>query len=399
MCYTDLLRVPAFFLLMLFLSCGSGEENEPVKSDLDEVLSQSQEALADISSIEYQATYKIKFFTEPDTSKVSGKCYLQRVKGDTLMGGKVWVEDENGYDRIYTVDQAYYLDRNDKTALVDDPSVNGIETLDGNIAFDLFFEPFLGGFNINLLEEDSVTISLIQEEESGEHFVIGFRYPDFGDFTDGFKKIWINKQSYLPEKVIYHVYWGEMVQFVELRITEMVINEPGVEDRFADFEIPEDYAIEFYAPTSVGDYETLGQGVQAPDFAFSDTKGNNYRLSEQKGKLVLLDFWYRSCYPCIKALPHLEELHQKYKDAGLVVWGIDSKEKEEQDVDLLQELMDENGLTYPTLLVEHSVDSSYNVRAYPTMYLLDQEGKVLFSQVGFGENTHLVLDSIIKASF
>src|SRR4051812_18502834 len=77
------------------------------------------------------------------------------------------------------------------------------------------------------------------------------------------------------------------------------------------------------AGTAGGGATARSSPGSAPDFTLRDLAGRDVRLSDYQGKnVVLLDFWATWCVPCEAALPHIEELYQRYKDNGLVVLGI-----------------------------------------------------------------------------
>jgi cytochrome c biogenesis protein CcmG/thiol:disulfide interchange protein DsbE len=68
--------------------------------------------------------------------------------------------------------------------------------------------------------------------------------------------------------------------------------------------------------------ETAGRGVRAPDFALSDLNGQTVRLSELRGKVVILNFWASWCPPCRKEMPDFAALYRGYRDKGLEIVGI-----------------------------------------------------------------------------
>ena len=78
---------------------------------------------------------------------------------------------------------------------------------------------------------------------------------------------------------------------------------------------------------SASDYKRveLVMGAELPDFTFSDFDGKKHKLSEFRGKFVLIDFWATWCKPCLADIPHLKELSEKYKDKGFEILGMDSE--------------------------------------------------------------------------
>ena len=116
------------------------------------------------------------------------------------------------------------------------------------------------------------------------------------------------------------------------------------------------------------------------DFALSDLSGNSIELSELRGKVVLLNFFETWCPPCREEMPTLETLYQTYKEQNFVVLGVagDASGKK-----LVEPFVREYGLTFPILLdTQKQVSQQYRIRSIPTVYLLDQHGKIAGMTVG-----------------
>jgi thiol-disulfide isomerase/thioredoxin len=99
-----------------------------------------------------------------------------------------------------------------------------------------------------------------------------------------------------------------------------------------------------------------------------------------KGKVVLLDFWTSWCGPCRTELPVLEKLHKEFRAKGLVVVGMNVGE----DKETMTKYLAKAGLTYPSLQVtaDDELLKSLSVNAFPTLILIDREGKVVLYEVG-----------------
>lgn len=119
-------------------------------------------------------------------------------------------------------------------------------------------------------------------------------------------------------------------------------------------------------------------GQPAPDFTLHDLDGREVRLSELRGKAVLLDFWGAWCGYCREALPGIEMIHRGLKDKGLVVFGIDSEEPE-----TARDYLQKNGYTL-TSLVDRKEDvvRLYHLAGWPTTVLVDRDGKVVYYGTG-----------------
>ena len=116
----------------------------------------------------------------------------------------------------------------------------------------------------------------------------------------------------------------------------------------------------------------------APDFVLQDLDSREVRLSELRGKVVLLDFWATWCGPCRAAFPMIELIHRSFRGKGLVVYGINDEPPQ-----LALEFLKKYGYSAPSLVdANRDAATKYNVRGIPTTVLIDREGKVAFYQVG-----------------
>ncbi|MFL5772620.1 MAG: redoxin domain-containing protein [Flavisolibacter sp.] len=127
-------------------------------------------------------------------------------------------------------------------------------------------------------------------------------------------------------------------------------------------------------------------GSMAKGFSATDINGNELRLTDYKGKYVLLDFWASWCVPCRKGNPHLKELYAKYKDKGIEFIGIADDDRAE---DAWRKAVDKDGigmwkhirrgLKYSNGEYDRSNDISENfgIHTLPTKILIDPEGKIV----------------------
>jgi thiol-disulfide isomerase/thioredoxin len=130
------------------------------------------------------------------------------------------------------------------------------------------------------------------------------------------------------------------------------------------------------------------QFKKAPEFqgisAYINSNGT--KLSDLKGKVVLVDFWTYSCINCIRTLPYLVDWNQKYSDKGLVIVGIHSPEFEfEKNMDNVKQAVTRFGIKYPVLLDnEHDTWNAFHNSYWPRKYLVDAEGFIRYDHIGEG---------------
>lgn len=141
------------------------------------------------------------------------------------------------------------------------------------------------------------------------------------------------------------------------------------------------YAIFIGAVSFIGTGASLASATEsAPDFTLKSTQGDNIRLSEHRGEVLLLNFWASWCGPCRQEMPLLDALQQRYSKLGFNVVGVNV----DKDSALASKLLKDIPVTFPVLLDNTgNVSASYNVSAMPTTVLIDRDGNVRYLHKGY----------------
>jgi thiol-disulfide isomerase/thioredoxin len=139
--------------------------------------------------------------------------------------------------------------------------------------------------------------------------------------------------------------------------------------------------------------------VPASDFELLDMDDNKIRLSDYRGKVVLLNFWATWCPPCIREMPSMERLHQQVSADDFKVLAVNQMEDVDQVFAFTGQL--EVDPTFEILFDSTSkVSHDYAVRGLPTTYLIDKQGNIRYRAVGGREFNHpevvKIIDQLIK---
>ena len=123
-----------------------------------------------------------------------------------------------------------------------------------------------------------------------------------------------------------------------------------------------------------------GGSQSAPDFALKDViRGQEYTLSQFKGKVVLLNFFTFLCGPCREEMPHLNQLDQEFKNRGFQTLGMGLASEPAQ----LRALTEKLGLDYPVLIGTDQVSKAYgSVDLVPTTFIIDRQGNIAHKILG-----------------
>lgn len=124
---------------------------------------------------------------------------------------------------------------------------------------------------------------------------------------------------------------------------------------------------------------TLETGTLAPDFAFTDLDGGRHKLSDYRGKVVLVVFWATWCGPCRAEAPVIADVHAKYKDQGLVVLGVNPNDPI-ADVKGFIDQFHVAGLTARESM-DDAAHKLFRVTAWPTHFLIGRDGRILANEI------------------
>ncbi len=131
-------------------------------------------------------------------------------------------------------------------------------------------------------------------------------------------------------------------------------------------------------------------GDAGPEFALTGLDGQVHRLSDERGKVLLLNFWGSFCPPCVEEMPLIQKKYEQYNDGRFEVLGINLNES----VVTVQSFVKQYDLKFPILLDKNEVRQQYGVNSYPTSFFLDAKGNIV--DVKIGEIDAVYLDRILS---
>ncbi|HEX9626500.1 MAG TPA: TlpA disulfide reductase family protein [Acidiferrobacterales bacterium] len=140
-------------------------------------------------------------------------------------------------------------------------------------------------------------------------------------------------------------------------------------------------AVSLAAPAADGPQTLTGVNFMAKDFTLNDADGRPHRLAELRGKVVLVNFWATWCPPCRREMPSMQRAYDMLKSKDFAMLAVNVGE----DVETIFGFSFATGveLTFPILLDRDSaVTNAWPVRALPTSFLIDRDGRAVFRAVG-----------------
>jgi peroxiredoxin len=161
-------------------------------------------------------------------------------------------------------------------------------------------------------------------------------------------------------------------------------------DRYADVPLPASAPL-FRGIESLGEkaekslhaLEHLVIGAEAPDAVGHDLDGKPLRLSDYRGKVVLLSFWFPTCGPCIEAIPEEQDVVERFRNEAFALIGV----CRERDQAVAKQAATEHGMTWPSWFDGNpgAITDNYNIQGWPRFYLLDAEGRIVSKDVRWGD--------------
>ena len=197
--------------------------------------------------------------------------------------------------------------------------------------------------------------------------------------------LWLSQTDHLPRKLKEVVRVSYDIVTTE-EWSRVIIDADIPTEKFM-WKPPEDWR-EWNLPTP--EERLLKPGVTAPDFTLTAIDGNEIKLSDYQGKVVLLVFWRVGCPPCREEIPQVEKLYKNYRERGLVVIGFNCADDKNIALDFLRE----NSVTFPNIVdaSELAVEiafSDYGMTGVPLNYLIGRDQNIIDAWYGYDEERAL----------
>jgi thiol-disulfide isomerase/thioredoxin len=363
------------------------------------IVSEFENRISNSESWEYDVHYKMKYFSsDEDTLSYYSNCRLIKHTSDTIFGGSFWIKNDS-IDRYYDLKNIYIINHNSKKITKFFPKKGQDWAIRGNTISGVLDSYFLKPNRLSKYLKDSTIVAKLNDTLINEkNFkTIEFAFGDELPIEKQRKTFYFNIDNYLKD-IIYSVKFQNEWQYNEWHFSNEKFNKVNDKLLKSEFDrLKKNYEIEDYKESNPKEMEPLANGLRAPKFTGLNFKDNDsITLEDYKGKYLILDFWYKDCFPCIKAIASLNELRTKYPANDLVILGLNPFDNKEKSKEKLNEFIEINKMIYPTIFIDSNVIKEYNVRAYPTFYIIDAGGKIVFSKVGHSEQNEKEIDSLLK---
>jgi len=169
------------------------------------------------------------------------------------------------------------------------------------------------------------------------------------------------------------------------------LNDDFIKTNFTNINIAPNQPTEnsWYYSTYIDEYKQAKQKEISPLISVGSialdwtlplyNKNENISLFGLRGKVILLDFWFKNCGPCIESVPHLNAINEKFKNKKFEILSINTWDSKKD----IGWFCNKHKVTYQVLMNGKDIAEKYGASGFPTVILLDKQGKVLYSATGF----------------
>lgn len=262
----------------------------------------------------------------------------------------------------------------------------------------LTFVP-IRNFLAEVLTNYSTTVELIDNKVSNDDHE--FKITIHNGWFDWERRKITQKEDYEDSKYVLHIYKDHLLP----KRMKMENGSTGhITRTFYNYRFDYVKPKEFWEGNELPDYKrvSLTEFFQTHDNDKGDNENSantaavkNLELPDMasddlikpfgfKGQVVMLEFWFRNCGPCIKAVPSINMLHMKYGNKGLKIFGVEFREQE-ASLHSLKTYKTKINMLYPSLYMGGPLAKSLNVQAGPTIVIIDKKGGVIYNEAGYNE--------------
>ena len=338
------------------------------------------------TSMDYNVDFPIKPFFYNDTLQIHAQAKIIRIDSDTVLNGLVYLNMDTmwlGYDG----ERLMRYDKTLKTLTYDIASENPGLFIASTIYSDLVDDGFLRKSQglIQLYNDPSFhkkVIDTVIDSKScvGIHFsipngeekpILYFGAIDTNEMVIKYKKTIVFAEGLFEVKEWFFedVRLGMATQIPELNVNS--VSDLIKMEKLQGKETAE---------------------VQKYSYNFSNLNGTilksglSVSLQEQPSQFTILDFWYTSCYPCIKSIPQLNEIYAKYKDKGIRLYGVNMIDDLVKSKCKLDKFQTNYPMAYESIMTDNSLEQELQLSGFPTLLILDKDLKIIYEEVGFNEH-------------
>lgn len=328
------------------------------------------------SNGKFTFNYRLKLPQRTDTITLRGICIFDKQSGAIFPKFNLFIDDRIRY--IFDGTLVYAIDYKEKAGIIFDTKDRsiGLSPISGNMFSQILMNPIMDNIVAKEMLEDFILYDSRKESEPGRNMSVNkLRHVD----GKAFIAFHLDMKTLLPKKIS--------------KIVDPDIDTQFEEWSFSDIELSNYDSLKLFTYDSSGGKVTLAQyqrrakeqlktDMDAPLINQQSVNGKHFSFDEFPENLFVLDFWYSSCYPCIKSFPFLNKISDMF-DGKVKVVGINAVDKK---IATIKESIKKYELAYPILMDSTNLVNRYFVSSYPTIVIVGRDLKVKYVKIGYSDN-------------
>ena len=393
------MKYPLLLLLLVLSATVRLAAQNSMVSAPDSVLAAMVTHFATVQNVEYRGLRELDYASENYKSQQQWTLYIDFTDANPVTGFRYQIADSN-FKSIFNGSELFDLQEKPATMRINHQPGKGSFS-----SISALYNSFITIKNLVplLRAEPSASKRINDTSISGRAYralTVNIGKRRVQNLGTGFDKmttesnfiytIIIDPRTFLPVQVLQRNDLNSdciKTSFHDLRIN----TTPPAEISWYYSSFTKNYAMAADQPAAV----LLPPGKMAPLFALSLLKdGRRVSLNDYKGQVVLIDFWIKNCGPCIQNVPHLNELQEKFKSRHFTVLSVNAYDSKEA----VRWFCEKHGVAYPVLLNGQPAGKQYGVSAFPSFFILDKKGVIIYAQSGYDDSTGEAIEKIIKGA-
>lgn len=367
---------------------------------LDSILNKSSTILKKIKSVSFNSEYKIKRFDDTDTIKYPKLKYdLLKKNNDSILGflTRIYIP-EHKQERIYDGKSFFYLLNSEKILELFEIKEFGISLIKNNI-YSQAVPSFLKSNNgMDNFKKQALNYSLEEINNTKMRaWKIVFNFPPKDQITDLKRIVYIDKETLLPIKLEgYATFLDLQEEYFCIDLKNIKVNPDFRDSHFSLNNLSKGYVTKkMKKEILVANQKEIEIDQNFIEFSGINTNGQKIKIDKQvyRNNLLLIDFWHLGCAPCIKAMPELNELYEKYSNSNFNVIGINPFDTPGK-TEIINKFILKLGINYQNILVEKELIDLYGVKSFPTLFLF-KNGKLLYTKNGYSKQSLIEIEELI----
>ncbi|WP_299212512.1 TlpA disulfide reductase family protein [uncultured Aquimarina sp.] len=368
-------------VVSLFYSCNQTDK---------EILEETIEKLNILETLEYNTRVIFLPKTDDRNNIFIANCYYDFTSKDSLLGAKYHFVSKDGDEQVFDGEKMFYSSAKEERVLYENvpkdyqvkSSIYGLRSI---LEIRNVLPELLQDVTIMIKKEDTIVNDLIC-------YKFDFEIPDRYVSQTGLDRVPDDMKNYIFNYQLIISKENKLPVYVKTKNSE---SDQIITASLSDFKVPakrDDIVWSYkrfpegYLTMSEGEYYKRKRmnmesniGKKAPDFTLPTLAGDTVSLSRLENKLTLLEFWFPNCGGCVEAVPHINEMQQKYKEKGLDIYGIEFTRPNDKG---LKKYVEKQNIEIPTLYLGKDTASSYGTSAAPTFVLLNEQKEILYIHMG-----------------